>query len=73
MLEEGYWYWYCFSGVRLGDLLPVKGNLNASVYNDILDYAKAFFLFQHDCGPGARNALMSLVWKNLTDSHRVLT
>ena len=29
--------WGCFSGVGLGPLVPVKGNLNASANQDILD------------------------------------
>ena len=29
--------WGCFSGAGLGTLVPVRGNLNASAYRDILD------------------------------------
>ncbi|MCI4391978.1 hypothetical protein PGIGA_G00140630 [Pangasianodon gigas] len=53
--------WGCFSGVGLGPLLPVKGNVNASAYQDILDnamlptlweqFGDGPFLFQHDCAP----------------------
>ena len=29
--------WGCFSGIGLGPLVPVKGTLKASAYQDILD------------------------------------
>jgi hypothetical protein len=51
----------CFSQLGLGTLFPVKGNLNATVYNDILDnsvlptlwqqFVEGPFLYQHDNAP----------------------
>ncbi len=48
-------------GMGLDPLLPMKGNLNASEYKDILDnatpptlweqFVEDPFLFQHDCDP----------------------
>ncbi len=76
----------CFSGVGLGLLVLVKGNLNASAYQDIMHNAmllgivwgKPYIYFSMTAPQCTKQALKrhgwgSLGWKNLTGPHRALT